>query len=157
MTLARQRAAKTRSKPMPPKPVWKGYMTDEWAAYMSEVFRRMTPAEVNRACVEAGITDKKGNLTGETTSVCNRRNDVSVQQIDRETTSVCNKLIDVPPQMLWLNLWHLQSQADRRGRGFSLSSRWLARFGRHPTVPSSTRLKLETGMPTTEYTEYTES
>jgi hypothetical protein len=23
----------------------------------------MTPAEVNRACVEAGITDKKGNLT----------------------------------------------------------------------------------------------
>lgn len=63
MTLARQRAAKTRSKPMPPKPVWKGYMTDEWAAYMSEVFRRMTPTEVNRACVEAGITDKKGNLT----------------------------------------------------------------------------------------------
>lgn len=59
----RQRAAKARSKPMPPKPVWKGYMTDEWAAYMSEVFRRMTPAEVNRACVEAGITDKKGNLT----------------------------------------------------------------------------------------------
>jgi hypothetical protein len=48
---------------MPPKPVWKGYMTDEWAAYMSEVFRRMTPAEVNRACLEAGITDKKGNLT----------------------------------------------------------------------------------------------
>jgi hypothetical protein len=73
---------------MPPKPVWKGYMTDEWAAYMSEVFRRMTPAEVNRACVEAGITDKKGNLTGETTSVCNRRNDV------RETTSVCNKLTE---------------------------------------------------------------
>ncbi|MBK8038215.1 MAG: hypothetical protein IPK22_13945 [Verrucomicrobiaceae bacterium] len=62
-TQPRQRAAKTRSKPMPPKPVWKGYMTDEWAAYMSEVFRRMTPAEVNRACVEAGITDKKGNLT----------------------------------------------------------------------------------------------
>jgi hypothetical protein len=42
--------------------------------------------------------------------------------------------------MLWLNLWHLQSQEDRRGRGFSLSSRLLACFGRQPTVPSSTRL-----------------
>ena len=86
---------------MPPKPVWKGYMTDEWAAYMSEVFRRMTPAEVNRACVEAGITDKKGNLTGETTSVCNRRNDVREKRREKrrqcatgETTSVCNKLTE---------------------------------------------------------------
>jgi len=64
--------------------------------------------------------------------------------------------------MQWLNLWHLQSLEDHRGRGLSLLSRRLARFGRHPTVPSSmrspsTRLKLETGMPTTEYTEYTES
>lgn len=30
------------------------------------------------------------------------------------------------------SLQHLQSHADRRDRGFSLSSRRLARFGRHP-------------------------
>jgi hypothetical protein len=47
--------------------------------------------------------------------------------------------------MLWLNLWHLQSQADRRGRGISLSSRRLARFGWHPAVPSSTRLNASFG------------
>jgi hypothetical protein len=57
----------------------------------------------------------------------------------RKTTLVCNKLTNFAPWMLWLKLWHLQSQADRRGRGFPLSSRRLARFGRHPTVPSPTR------------------
>jgi hypothetical protein len=57
------RVSRTRRSPMPPKPEWKGYMTDEFAAYMQEYFRRMTPAEVRKATVEAGITDEHGNLT----------------------------------------------------------------------------------------------
>jgi hypothetical protein len=56
-----------------------------------------------------------------------------------EMTSVCNKLTEILSRMLGLKVCHLQSQADRRGRSFSLSSRRLARFGRPPTVPSSTR------------------
>jgi hypothetical protein len=57
------RVSKKRLPPMPPKPVWKGYMTDEIAAHMQEYFRRMTQAEVRKATVEAGITDEHGNLT----------------------------------------------------------------------------------------------
>jgi hypothetical protein len=43
---------------------------------------------------------------------------------------VCNKLTEILSRMLWLKVWHLQSQEDRRGRGFSLSSRRLSRFRR---------------------------
>jgi hypothetical protein len=45
------------------KPDWPGYVTDEFADYMVEYFRRLTPAEVNQGLIRAGIYDKDGNLT----------------------------------------------------------------------------------------------
>ena len=51
-----------RLGPRVPKP-YPGHITDEWRAYLSDIMKRLTKAQVEARLVRAGITDKNGKLT----------------------------------------------------------------------------------------------